>query len=291
MRAPATTHNAWRWASELKISLASLLWGIIAMMLAFTLASEFHQGSGRARGIDNVSVHPAPSAPAPIASTRQSPFRQELQAVSSTPPEAPSARFPLPVPEARPAFQGVEANTGEAGQGVAVAEPGAQIIPTQRSSAVGRSGPDTRELRTGLLEQLNGVIPIRDTAQGLVVTVPDSAFSGADLHSVVSGQLAHLVTAVLPHPGLRIDVQGNSETGAGEALSSQRAEAVRQTLLAQGLPNGIVTARGLGDAHPFGPNTSVAGRAANRRVEVVISGDPIGDLPLWEHPYALMPGP
>jgi hypothetical protein len=43
----------------------------------------------------------------------------------------------------------------------------------------------------------------------------------------------------------------------------------------------------LGDAHPFGPNSTATGREANRRVEIVISGDPIGDLPFWDHPYAL----
>jgi hypothetical protein len=50
-----------------------------------------------------------------------------------------------------------------------------------------------------------------------------------------------------------------------------------------------VTAHGLGDTDLFGPNTSAAGRAANRRVEIVISGDPIGDMPFWDHPYTLAP--
>ena len=43
------------------------------------------------------------------------------------------------------------------------------------------------ESRYGLLEQMNGVISMRDTARGLVATVPDSAFTGTELHEAVSG--------------------------------------------------------------------------------------------------------
>ena len=152
-----------------------------------------------------------------------------------------------------------------------------------------RPGPDTRksELRMGLLEQLNGVLSIRDAARGLMATVPDSAFDGAELHPAVSGQLARFAAIVQAHPGLRVTVEGNSDTSSGEAMSSQRAEAVRRALIAQGVSDGSIIARGLGDTHPFGPNASPAGREANRRVEIVISGDPIGDMPFWDHPYAV----
>ena len=158
-------------------------------------------------------------------------------------------------------------------------------------TVVRQQQPDTRksQLRMGLLEQLNGVLYMRDTAKGLVATVPDSAFAGSELHPVVSNRLARLAVVVEAHPGLRIDVEGNSDTSAGEGMSARRAEAVRRALIDQGFPAGSVTARGLGDTRPFGPNSSAAGREANRRVEIVISGDPIGDLPFWNHPYALTP--
>jgi flagellar motor protein MotB len=166
----------------------------------------------------------------------------------------------------------------------AVVQPQVTVVLPQR---------DTRksELRMGMLEQLNGVVSVRDTSRGLVATVPDSAFRGSDLNAAVAGQLARLAAVVQAHPGLRIDVEGNSDSSATEAQSSQRADAVRRVLIAQGLSAGIVTARGLGDAHLFGPNSSPAGREANRRVEIVISGDPIGDLPFWDRPYTLAPGP
>ena len=128
-----------------------------------------------------------------------------------------------------------------------------------------------------------------DTARGLVATVPDSDFTGSELHTAVSGRLTRIAAIIMAHPGLRIEVEGNSYTSAGQEMSTERAETVRRALIAQGIPESGITARGMGDTHLFGPNTSVAGRAANRRVEIVISGNPIGDLPLWDHPYPLKP--
>jgi flagellar motor protein MotB len=49
----------------------------------------------------------------------------------------------------------------------------------------------------------------------------------------------------------------------------------------------IVEARPMGDARLLGPNTSEAGREQNRRVEIIISGDPIGRQPYWDRPYTL----
>jgi flagellar motor protein MotB len=186
-----------------------------------------------------------------------------------------------------------EADAAAARERAEQAEARPRTVFVQPEITVERPRVDTRksDLRMGLLEQLNGVISIRDTSRGLVATVADSAFSGSELHAIISGRLAQLAEIVQAHPGLRIEVEGNTDSASTEALASQRAEAVRRALIAEGLPAGSVTARGLGDSRPIGPNSSAAGREANRRVEIVISGDPIGDLPFWDHPYTLSPGP
>jgi len=186
-----------------------------------------------------------------------------------------------------------EADAAAARERAEQAEAQPRTVFVQPEITVERPRVDTRksDLRMGLLEQLNGVISIRDTSRGLVATVADSAFSGSELHAIISGRLAQLAEIVQAHPGLRIEVEGNTDSASTEALASQRAEAVRRALIAEGLPAGSVTARGLGDSRPIGPNSSAAGREANRRVEIVISGDPIGDLPFWDHPYTLSPGP
>jgi flagellar motor protein MotB len=218
------------------------------------------------------------------------------QAVIQAQQEAQNARLQADEAQTRAdaeraARERAEAEAEAARRQTARADATQQAALTQPKIAIVTPRPDSRksDLRMGVLEQLNGVLAMRDTARGLVATVPDSDFAGTQLHPAVSAQLARVAAIVKAHPGLHIDVRGNSDSSAGAEMSSVRAEAVRRALIAQGFPENRVSAGGLGDTDLFGPNTSAAGRIANRRVEIVISGDSIGDLPFWDHPYALTP--
>ncbi len=64
------------------------------------------------------------------------------------------------------------------------------------------------------------------------------------------------------------DAQGSEATN--QALSRQRADAVRQALIARGIPAGRVRAIGRGSAVPVADNRSETGRARNRRVEIYL---------------------
>jgi outer membrane protein OmpA-like peptidoglycan-associated protein len=57
-----------------------------------------------------------------------------------------------------------------------------------------------------------------------------------------------------------------------QRLSEQRAEAVRAALIAQGLNPARVTMVGYGEGQPVADNETPAGRAQNRRVEMLIVG-------------------
>jgi outer membrane protein OmpA-like peptidoglycan-associated protein len=89
------------------------------------------------------------------------------------------------------------------------------------------------------------------------------------------------------HPGLQIRVEGYTDAAGTEATASERAHIVRDALVAGGLSPSVVEARGMGTDRAVTSNATAAGRAENRRVEIVISGDPIGRFPLWDHPYTL----
>lgn len=189
----------------------------------------------------------------------------------------------------RTARQRAEADAAAARAEAARAEANAQaaLKAPQTTVVVPERDTKTSELRMALLEQMNGVLSMRDTARGLMATLPGSAFSGTDLNPAASGQLARLAAMIEAHPGLRVTVEGNSDSSGDADIASARAESVRRALVADGLSQSAVTARGLGDTHLFGPNTTAADRAANRRVEIIISGDPIGNMPYWDHPYTL----
>jgi outer membrane protein OmpA-like peptidoglycan-associated protein len=143
------------------------------------------------------------------------------------------------------------------------------------------------ELRMRLLERLNGLLTTRDTPRGLVVTVSDANFSGPSLRGAAPSQLSRIAAVLKTQPGLHVEVEGHTDSPTTEALASRRADGVRSALLLGGLPAQWVGARGFGATRPLSSNASSEGRVENRRVEIVISGDPIGDLPFWDRAYNL----
>jgi outer membrane protein OmpA-like peptidoglycan-associated protein len=137
-------------------------------------------------------------------------------------------------------------------------------------------------LRAQLLEQFNRILETRDSVRGLVITMADVLFDTGryDLRPPTREALARLSGIVLAHPGLKLEVEGHTDsTGSDEfnqALSEQRANTVRGYLIQQGLSADAVTARGFGKTAPVADNSTAAGRQKNRRVELVVSGEVIG---------------
>jgi outer membrane protein OmpA-like peptidoglycan-associated protein len=191
----------------------------------------------------------------------------------------------------RAALQKAQADAADARRQTeqAQAEAEAARMAAQAPASQTQQSNGTMALRTQLLEQLKNVLPTLDTPRGLVVTVGDSAFKGSDLREEVADQVVRLAVIVRAHPGLRVDVQGYTDGADGGAISATRAESVGRILLSQGLPDDAIAARGLGDSRPLAPNSSPANRAQNRRVEIVISGQSIGNLAAWDRTYSLMP--
>jgi len=141
------------------------------------------------------------------------------------------------------------------------------------------------ELRMRLLERLNGLLAARDTPRGLLITLAEPNFNGASLRGATPAQLSRVAGVLASYPGLRVDVEGHTDSSGTDSLASTRASAVRVALVVGGLSPSIVSARGLGASRPLSSNSSPAGRMENRRVEIIISGDPIGLLPFWDRSY------
>ena len=166
----------------------------------------------------------------------------------------------------------------------------AKVIIESPSTHPQQESAEHSALRMRLLEQLNGPLATRDTPRGLIATVPNSAFNGGALNPDERMRVAHIAEILVANPGLRVEVEGNSDTEQGAPLSWKRAEAVRVALVSAGVSPNAVTSQGLGNTRPLASNATPGGRDANDRVEIVISGDPIGSLPFWDHTYPLKTG-
>jgi outer membrane protein OmpA-like peptidoglycan-associated protein len=138
------------------------------------------------------------------------------------------------------------------------------------------------ELRAQLLRQFNAILQTRDTARGLIVNMSDVLFDTGkySLRPLAREKLAKVAGIVSGHPGLRLDVEGHTDSVGGDEanqqLSEQRGDAVRDYLTKEGMAASSVTTKGFGKTQPVASNDTAAGRQLNRRVELVISGDVIG---------------
>jgi outer membrane protein OmpA-like peptidoglycan-associated protein len=138
------------------------------------------------------------------------------------------------------------------------------------------------ELRERLRQQLNMILETRETARGLIVNISDVLFdfNKYDLKPGAREKLAKVSGILLAYPGLKIQVEGHTDSVGADAynqkLSESRANSVRDYLAAQGVPANTLTAVGFGKQDPVATNDTAAGRQQNRRVEMVVSGEPIG---------------
>jgi outer membrane protein OmpA-like peptidoglycan-associated protein len=85
-------------------------------------------------------------------------------------------------------------------------------------------------------------------------------------------ELDSVAKVLLEHPTLKVEIAGHTDNAGTPAdnqhLSTLRAEAVRNYLVAKGVPFQQMVARGYGATMPRTPDTTPSGRAANRRVEI-----------------------
>ena len=142
---------------------------------------------------------------------------------------------------------------------------------------------DKVAMRARLSEQLNSILQTRDTARGLIVSMSDVLFD-TGRYSLKPGareKLAKVAGILLAYPGLNIEVGGYTDNVGGDEmnqrLSENRAASVRDYLVQQGVTTNSVSARGFGNTLPVASNDSSSGRQQNRRVELLVSGDAIGN--------------
>lgn len=95
----------------------------------------------------------------------------------------------------------------------------------------------------------------------------------ADLTQDARGILDGVARTLLSYPGIRLEVAGHTDSNGDDAynldLSQRRAEAVCDYLISKGVNADMLGAHGYGEERAVESNATAAGRAENRRVELL----------------------
>lgn len=162
----------------------------------------------------------------------------------------------------------------------AAAQAHAQQVAAEQAAQ--QAAQQTEQMREKLRDQLSQVLQTQETARGLIVNMSDVLFDFGKytLKPDAQVKLAKVSGILLTYPDLKLQVEGYTDNvGSDEynlKLSQQRADAVEAFLVTQGVQPGNISAQGYGKADPVADNSTAAGRAQNRRVELVVSGKAIG---------------
>ena len=166
----------------------------------------------------------------------------------------------------------------------AVSQQRAAEAETEKArQAAAQAEAEKAQLRAQLLSQLNSILQTRDSARGLIVNMSDVLFDTGSytLKPGAREKLAKISGIVLAHPGLNLQIEGHTDSVGGDEfnqqLSERRADSVRDFLAEQGVPGSAISARGFGKTQPVAGNDTAEGRQRNRRVELVVNGDAIGN--------------
>jgi len=213
--------------------------------------------------------------------------RQKLEAESATArAQADRAQAESDAANARDAKAQAESDAARARNDASDAQADAErsrLAAQQSQANAQQADADKAAMRAKLSEQLNSILQTRDSARGLIVSMSDVLFDTGK-YSLKPGareKLAKVAGILLAYPGLNIEVGGYTDNVGGDAmnqtLSENRAGSVRDYLLQEGVSTGSVSAKGFGNTMPVASNNSSAGRQQNRRVELLVSGEAIGN--------------
>lgn len=129
-------------------------------------------------------------------------------------------------------------------------------------------------------KELEKIAETKRTDAGLVTKLKSDILfetGKADLKDQAKGDLAQMATIMKKYPENVLAIKGYTDnTGSNkinESLSARRAVAVKDQLVANGIPVAVVSTQGLGPVSPVGDNSTSDGRKKNRRVEIEVTVD------------------
>lgn len=148
-----------------------------------------------------------------------------------------------------------------------------------RAAALSRKQAQLAEAAARTLRASMQNLTARSSPKGMQMTLGDTAFASgkSSLEPGATRHLGKLVQFVQANAGKPVLIDGYTDSSGSadrnKALSQQRAESVRDALVAAGVKASRITVAGHGEADPVADNDTASGRARNRRVVVTLKDD------------------
>jgi outer membrane protein OmpA-like peptidoglycan-associated protein len=147
------------------------------------------------------------------------------------------------------------------------------------AAELARLQAEQQKTQEELQKTLSQLASVRREARGLIVTLPGSIYfdvNKSDVKPAMRARLTEIAKALATVPNQRVLVEGHTDSdGSAEynlQLSRLRANSVRSVLVAGGVSPDRIESQGYGETRPVATNGTSAGKAQNRRVEIVIEG-------------------
>ena len=152
-----------------------------------------------------------------------------------------------------------------------------QARAEQAERELARLRAEHEKSKAELTATLSRLAKVREDARGVIVTLPGNIyfnFNKADVKPAMHMQLTKIAKALAVVPDQHLLIEGHTDSdGSNEynqSLSESRAQSVRQILLDGGIPSERIEIKGYGESKPIADNDTSAGKAQNRRVEIVL---------------------
>lgn len=128
-----------------------------------------------------------------------------------------------------------------------------------------------------VIQKAEAPVEIVETARGPSVTLDDVQFDfeQSSLRQEAVVIITKAAAYLRDNPNRYALVEGHTDTSGdpsfNQYLSLERSKAVESALIAAGVSEYRIRTRGLGDTRPVADNSTLSGRQANRRVEIIFS--------------------
>ncbi len=123
---------------------------------------------------------------------------------------------------------------------------------------------------------------LRETPKGFQLLLPESIWSnarGANLVTTAAAKLEPLAALLASNPDYQIVIEVYTDSKGDEVslqqLTQDRARLLSERLQSAGVDPSRIQANGMGASNPLAKNTTVSGRARNRRTEITLTPIPV----------------